>query len=184
MQVIAFYTKNTPYENEVEIWKESFKECPSKIYPIENKGSWELNCAMKPKVILSALREFDDSILYVDIDARLQRPLESIEPSELPGFCFINSTKVPPFNRQLASGTIYFPQKPNSYKILLDWIDFQEQNPTMWDQVTLQHIVESNKYKYQILAPEWIAISKIAEIKNPIIYHTQASRRLKKEING
>jgi len=177
MQVIAFYTKNTPYALEANTWKESFKSCNYKIYEVENKGSWELNCALKSKVLLSALREFNDSVLYVDIDARLIRPLEEMKYPDLPGFCFLNKVKIPPFNRQLASGTIYLPQ------LVLDWIDFQEKNPTMWDQISLQHIVESNKYEYQILPNEWLGISKIQEVENCIIYHTQASRRLKKKIN-
>jgi len=184
MQVIAFYTKDTSYKLEAEKWKESFKSCQYKIYEVENKGSWELNCALKSKVLLSALREFNDSILYVDIDAVLKRPLEAVENPNLPGFCFLESVKVASFNRQLASGTIYLPQTTESFKLVLDWIEFQEKNPTMWDQISLQHIVESNKYKYQILPDKWLGISKIAEVKDCIIYHTQASRRLKKEING
>ena len=98
-------------------------------------------------------------------------------------YCFLNQYKVPPFDRQLASGTIYFPQSVLSYKILLEWIALQKKNPTVWDQVTLQHVVESDKYEYQILPPEWLGVDRHAELENPIIFHTQASRRLKSTVN-
>jgi len=183
MRVVAFYTENTEYEKEAEIWEESFKGCSTKVYSVPNQGSWEANCGLKPEILLAALQETENPVLYVDIDARLCRPLEPISRPDLPGFCFLNQYKVPPFDRQLASGTIYLPQSVISYKIVLEWIALQKKNPTVWDQVTLQHVVESDKYEYQILPPEWLGVDKHAELENPIIFHTQASRRLKSTVN-
>lgn len=184
MRVIAFFTKDTGYEEEANIWKESFKSCDTKIYVVESRGSWEENCGIKPEILLTALQEFEEPILYVDIDARLKRPLECIEHPDLPGFCFLDKVKIAPYNRQLCSGTMYFPQTTSSFKIIIDWINLQKKNTKVWDQLVLQHIIESNKYKYQTLPTEWLGISRHNELENPIIYHTQASRRLKKEING
>jgi len=182
VRVVAFYTKDTEYEKEAEIWKDSFSSCKTALFPLENKGSWELNCAMKSQVLLSALLNFEDPILYVDIDARLCRPLEEIPDPTLPGFCFLNY-KTGDWDRQLASGTIYLPQTTTSFKILLEWGNIQEANPEVWDQVTLQHVIESNKHQYQILPKDWLGVSRHQELPNPIIYHTQASRRLKETIN-
>jgi hypothetical protein len=182
MRVIAFYTKDTEYEKLVPAWEESFKSCKTKIYPIENLGSWEENCAMKPKVLLEALLEFDDHLLYVDIDAELCRPLPFIPVPNVPGFSFLDKFKPKPFNRQLASGTIYLPQTVPTYKIVLEWLHFQQANPKMWDQMSLQHIVENMMHSYQVLPPEWCGISIHQELEDPIIYHNQASRRLKKTL--
>jgi hypothetical protein len=182
MRVVAFYTKDTKYEEEAEIWKESFKSCNTLLFPIKNEGSWELNCGKKSSVLLEALHSLNEPILYVDIDARLMRDLEEIPEPELPGFCFLNKNKVKNYGRELASGTIYFPQTVASFKILIEWTALQKRFPTVWDQKTLQDVVESNKYNYQILPPEWLGVSRHAELANPIIYHTQASRRLKSTI--
>lgn len=182
MRVVAFYTKDTKYEEEAEIWKESFKSCNTLLFPIKNEGSWELNCGKKPSVLLEALHSLNEPILYVDIDARLMRDLEEIPEPELPGFCFLNY-KAGAWDRQLASGTIYLPQTTNSFKILLEWINIQEANPEVWDQKTLQHVIESNKYEYQILPKDWLGVSRHQELPNPIIYHTQASRWLKATVN-
>lgn len=179
MQVVAFYSENTIYEEEAEIWKESFKSCDTILIPIKNMGGWLNNCRQKPYIISEALSLSKDSILYVDIDARLMRDLEEIPEPELPGFCFLNGIKVKQYNRQLASGTIYFPKKEISFQILSDWKRMQELWPGINDQRTLQEVIESNKYDYQILEKEWLGIDKFQELPNPIIHHTQVSRTLK-----
>lgn len=178
MKLIAFYTENTPYEEEAKIWKDSFSSYSTKIYPIKNKGSWELNCAMKPKIILSALVDFDEPVLYLDIDARLCSPIPEVPEPELPGICFWNQLWNPSV-RELLSGTIYMPPTENSLNLLNAWIAFQEKNPTMWDQKTFQRVIETDKYEYHVLPLDWINVSKFIKTENPIIYHTQASRRLK-----
>lgn len=196
MRVVAFYTKDTVYEQEAAIWDKSFESCDTLVYPVDSRGSWELNCGIKSEVLITALLESDEPILYVDIDARLCRPLEAIPNPELPGFCFIDGeTHCKTFNRQLGSGTIYLPQTVNSFRILLAWNKLQKENPKTWDQITLQHIVESNLFGYQVLPSEWLGIANKGRTEqeqqkyagcikhNAIIYHTQASRRFKKVIN-
>ena len=196
MRVVAFYTKDTGYEQEADIWVKSFESCDTSIYPVDSRGSWELNCGIKSEVLITALLESDEPILYVDIDARLCRPLEAIPNPELPGFCFLKQkTLCRTFNRQLASGTIYLPQTVNSFRILLAWNKLQKENPKTWDQITLQHVVESNIYGYQVLPSEWLGIAKKGRTEqeqqehagcikhDAIIHHTQASRRFKKVIN-
>lgn len=192
MRVVAFYTKDTVYEQEADIWAKSFESCDTLIYPVDSRGSWELNCGIKSEVLITALLESDEPILYVDIDARLRRPLEAIPNPGLPGFCFQkHTTNCKTFNRRLCSGTIYLPQTADSFRILLAWNKLQKENPKTWDQVTLQHIVESNMYGYQVLPSKWLGIAGKGRTEQEqgcikhkaIIHHTQASRRFKGIIN-
>ena len=181
MRVIAFYTKDTPYEKEAEIWQESFKTCKTAIYVMENQKSWEENCALKSTVLLRALEDYEDDLLYVDIDARLMRPLPVDTLGELPGLCFWNrwSDGV----RELCSGTIYLPNNDSSKVLLETWNRYQKYNPKVWDQKVLQHVVETKDFPYIELDHDWISISGHIQRENPIIHHTQASRRLKKIVN-
>jgi hypothetical protein len=189
IKVVGFYTKDTVYEEEANKLIKTLDtfSIPYYLYPIENKGQWVLNCAQKPKIIKQALDEFIDDILYLDVDARvLRRPdFEQLELS-CPGYCVWKNpyTKNP---EELASGTIYFPNNKISRAVLDDWISMQEKYPKMWDQKVLETLYK--KYPYELLHHDWINIAensnkglKFIETENPIILHTQASRRLRQKI--
>ena len=57
--VISFYTKNTPYEAEVQNLIDSCRrfDLPHQIEGVESFGSWEMNCAFKPYFILKQLKQ-------------------------------------------------------------------------------------------------------------------------------
>lgn len=178
MRVIAFYTKDTPYEKEADIWFDSFKTCKTACYVMHSQGSWEQNCAMKSAVLLKAFEDYNDDLLYTDIDARLCRPLESIPEPDLPGLCWWNP-RWAPHTRELLSGTIYIPHNDAGLSLLQKWHAFQVKNPTMWDQKALQRVVEAENIEHQILSWDWISVDRHIVVDDPIIHHTQASRRLK-----
>ena len=182
MRVIAFYTKDTPYEKEAERWMDSFKTCKTACYIMHNQGSWEKNCGMKSEVLLKAFEDYNEPLLYTDIDAILCRPLEDIPIPDLPGLCWWNPTWAPHL-RELCSGTIYIPHNDAGLEMLQKWNAFQKKHPTMWDQRALQYVVERDDIPHQILSWNWISIDTHIKPENPIIHHTQASRRLKRVIN-
>ena len=138
MIVIAYYTIDTPYEREAESFIQNMKEygVHHKVYPIESKGSWVFNCGAKPKIILDALNEFDENILYTDIDSRFVRkpPFHEIE-KDIPGYIVWHPAFRP--EGQLASGTIYIPNNDLGRKVLDAWVDEQNKDLTVWDQDTL-----------------------------------------------
>ena len=146
MRVVGFYTKNTPYEVEyAELTKEldkhnvlyTFKE-------ISAKGSWELNCGMKSKVLLEMLDTFDEDLLYLDVDARPVRELPDLE-SDVPGICWWR----PHYHKQhgeVLSGTIFLPNNESSRELLSHWIEEQEKTPTEMDQRVLQRIYKSHPH--------------------------------------
>ena len=177
MRIISFYTIDTPYEQEAEALVKTLKEFDLEyhIYSVKSKGNWALNCAQKSTVLKQALEDFDDDILYVDADARVLRRPELQD--DLPGFCIWNNMRK---QVELMSGTIYFPNNSISRNIIDDWIEAQTHKPQEWDQKVLQSVIDP--YEYIVLSLEWCYIEKFMQIQDPIILHTQASRRLRHRV--
>jgi len=186
MKIIGFYTVDTPYEQEAEEMKKTLDKfnLSYQLYEVDNQKSWELNCAQKSRILRMALDDFDENILYLDVDARVMRqpPFEDIE-KDIPGYCVWYN----PYQRQeqLCSGTIYFPNNYISRRVIEDWIYEQQKDPKQWDQVVLQRIYQ--EYDHFLLHDDWINIerntqNRFIETDNPIIVHTQASRRNKKKV--
>lgn len=187
MKIIGFYTVDTPYEDEYQKVKENFNEygLDYHFYSVENKGKWELNCGMKGNILQRALNDFDDNILYLDVDARIlkQPPLQEIEMDE-PGYIVFDS---PWEKQQLASGTIYFPNNKTSRNVINDWIEEQNSNPLEWDQVTLKKVYKNHDnflldWKWCNILGHYGPESRILETEDPIVLHTQASRRNKNKV--
>jgi hypothetical protein len=178
MKIVAYYTSNTPYEQEALAFEDSFRGQNYHIFKVDNLGQWELNCAQKPTIIKKALELFKEDILYLDIDARLVSSLPPIPSPNKIGICMWNpiwKSNTP----ELLSGTIYFPNNSDSLTLVNDWIEHQKLTPTVWDQKVLQSII--HKYDYELLDLKWVFIEKFmsAFVSEPIILHTQCSRRLK-----
>lgn len=186
MKIIAFYTANTPYEQEAEAMKKTLDKfnLSYQLYEVKNQKSWELNCAQKSRIVRMALDDFDENILYLDVDARVMRqpPFKDIE-KDIPGYCvWYNPFKS---HKQLCSGTIYFPNNKISRQVVENWMYKQQKTPTRLDQDVLQDIYR--EYDHFLLHEDWINIernsrNRFIETKDPIILHTQASRRNKKKV--
>lgn len=183
MQVVAFYTKNTPYENEVQDFIDSMTKYKVRhtIYPIKSQDCWELNCAMKPRVLLDALHTIDDNILYLDIDSRIERepPFEEIE-RDIPGLCLFKKKRKRASKKgpSLLSGTIYLPNNQSSINLVRDWLHTQQAHPYIWDQKTLQAV--SAHHEHFEMPLKWVKIfDEDMCDEEPVVVHYQASRSYK-----
>ena len=183
MRVVAYYTENTPYEEEVPAFSESLEKfgVDYKIYPIPSNGSWVKNCGQKASVIRRAIDDTEDNILYLDIDARAVRqpPFEEIE-KQIPGFCVWHGHRRGP---ELLSGTIYFPNNDLSRLVLDAWMVAQQASPNVWDQKVLQTIYQ--RFDHFNLGNHWVKIFDNSKMDNgiePIFVHYQASRRNKRRV--
>ena len=186
VRIVGFYTRNTPYELESKEMIASMEKYNLlyHLYPIDNQGQWELNCANKPSILRKALDDFpNDDLMYLDVDARVMRqpPFNEIDRG-VPGICQWNPRWHP---NEVLSGTIYLPNNDISRKLLDIWIAEQKAHPTDWDQRTLERIYD--KVPHSLLHHDWINIDKnkkltFIETPNVIINHTQASRRHKKKL--
>lgn len=182
MRVISYFTKNTPYENEVDEWLNSFKHCKTAVFSMENQESWEKNCALKCLVIKKALEDYKDNLLFVDIDARCMREFEELPQENLPGLSWWQPP-YPGMSEELLSGTIFIPNNDAGKYLVNTWISYQKANPKIWDQYVLQHVVQNKNIPHFRLNHIWIAVNGHIEIENPIIYHHQKSRKYKTLVN-
>jgi len=71
---VGFYTKNTPYEEEAKKMSDSLGRfnLSCHLYPIDSKRSWLKNAMYKPQIILQAWKDFNQPIVYLDADSRVE----------------------------------------------------------------------------------------------------------------
>ena len=178
MKVCAFYTIGTPYEELVARFKLSALNNSIKPYikGYEPQGSWELNCGLKPTFIKECLEKFKEPILYVDIDATFEAPIdESIMDGDI---CLYRLQ-----DKEVLSGTLYFKYNKRTLAFLDKWIEKQKEYPMMWDQRTLSKTLLESDIKQGKLPATYCKIFDIMKkVSGGVIVHHQASRRLKKVV--
>lgn len=198
--VITFYTPE--YKQEAELLTESCIKysIPIKSYPKPSKGSWVHNCTMKAEVILDALREFNSGVLWVDADGRFKNKpdiFENLYDYDFGCYWIPNvwnqpkNIKLKPWSRgneALAGGTLYFNNTEIAKELILAWKQESENNPTRWEQQSLQKVWENFDIKGLRTFNMSQSYCKVFDCKwfepeKPIVIeHTQASRRLKRTI--
>jgi hypothetical protein len=205
--VVTFYTPE--YKNEAEEW---LKTCEQhlkgdvfylfKAYEMPSKKSWVHNCTMKAEVILKAMKEFNSGIVWTDADARFkQYPLLFNKLQDYDFGCFWipevwnkpQNKKLKPWSRgneALAGGTLFFNNTQIAIDLIEAWKIESNQNPSVWEQQSLQKVWENFDNKglktfnfpqayCKVLDCNWFGETEIT-----IIEHTQASRKLKRIVNA
>lgn len=180
-KVVAFYTKDTPYENEIEILKASLKKhkIPHIIKGIESRGNWVLNAGAKPDFLLDILNDVDHDILYVDADAEFTCYPTIFD--DLQADIALHKRN----GTEVLSGTIFIKNRNEAKAVISAWAAEQRRKPFLWDQKTLATILKAmeNDFDFYELPAEYTKIfDKMKDVQNPIIIHNQASRRFKKMI--
>lgn len=178
MRIVAYYTKNTPYEEEVKKLEESIKKLGLTYHleGYEGQGSWVLNCGMKPIFIWEMLHKFpDEDLLYVDADAIVHKePQKSVMQGDICAHVKEGGT--------LLSGTVFFKNNERVKKLVHEWIRRQKKDPQKWDQQTLHEAIVVDGPRLGIIFKELSpAYTKIFDQDwgEPIIEHHQASRKHK-----
>ena len=175
----AFYTKGTDYENEIKGLVADLDEfnLPRCIQGVEPRGSWELNCAIKPEFLADMLRIQKRPILYLDADARIRQFPELAETMAEDIGVYYQNNKV-------LSGTIILNNTPATADLLDTWIKIQHKFPTTWDQKTLALALEecSHVSIKKLPAPYCLIFDIMRHLGPPIIEHFQASRRFKRKV--
>jgi hypothetical protein len=182
-QIVSGYTKNTPYEKEVQNLKASldkFGFSCEHIVGFENLGTWEKNCQQKALILKSKLQQLKTPIVWLDADAVLKKnPVLFYEIEKDIAFCYYRIAG----KDELLSGTIFLKPSEISFKILDEWIKLNNQNPKEWDQRTLQKIIKNFKIDYYNLPPSYCKIDYI-KCDEIVIGQNQSSRRFKSIINA
>ncbi len=192
--VVSYYTKKTPYEKEVETLINSCKKfnIESHIEGIEDKGSWEENCAFKPYFMKEKMKEFQRPLLWVDADAVFLQPLkfEDFMFSDLV-FYYDLTIKDPRFCAM--AGTVYVNGTEGGQSSLDLWCHYSDKIikaegkiPPYVDQVSLYFtILSSPSFNFTQLPIIYVKVFDryipgldLAEV---VIEHNQASRRFERE---
>jgi hypothetical protein len=172
--VIAYYTRNTPYEQEAESFADNMRKhrIPFELVGIESSGSWVENCAQKPRVIQAAMSKYPDfCIVYLDIDARCTRYPILFDT-------FKGDFGVFKWRNQVCSGTLFIRNNPIGRSIVDRWIGMMEGKRQLWDQVVLASIV--NVTEITLLPHSYCFVHDLPMKVDAVIVHYQASRKFKK----
>lgn len=180
-KVVAFYTKDTPYEGEIQNLITSMKKykIPYIIKAIESRGNWVLNAGAKPELLMDILHEVDHDIVYVDADAVFMKYPVYFDK------CKADIALHRRGGKEVLSGTIFIKNNAEAMRVISAWVGRQREKPYLWDQKTLSEVLKEyrGRFKFEDLPAEYTKIfDKMKEIKDPVIVHNQASRRFKKHI--
>ena len=183
MRVIAFYTKGTPYETEIQGLVESCKafNIPVEIVGYEPRGSWVFNCGIKPEFVWDMLSKFPgERLLYLDADARVRKMPVLIDTIDADIAAYVQPGGV------LLSGTVLFNNTEATRKLVEEWIRAQKNGPNKWDQLTLHTSIVNHGPRlglnFKELPSEYTKIFD-KPWGDPVIEHMQASRRFKNDMN-
>ncbi len=194
--VVSYYTKGTPYEEEVLHLEESCRKFGLEVYVegLENRGSWEENCAIKPYFMKKMMEKHNRPLLWVDSDAVFLKPMtfEEFMFSDLSVFTYPENTEI---HFRLGAGTIYVNATDGGRESLDLWCQQSDrireslsEMPAFADQISL-HLVLLNKPTFSIGSLP-ISYSKIFDRQADlleeeiVIEHRQASRRFKETVNS
>ena len=182
--VVAYYTLNTSYADEMQHLMASLKKfnLPMDIVGIPSQGSWQANTEYKAYFVKQMLiRHYPKDILYLNADARVQQyPVLFDNVNFDLGVYYLNG--------ELISSTVYFANNAKVSVLVDMWIAYCFRNPDRWDQQILQHVLNEKgkdlQLQVQILPPTYCKIfDTMRSVENPVIEQFQASRRFKKEVN-
>lgn len=198
MKIISFYTGH--YQWDAEQLVKSMAKLGIQNYEVEYRdqvGDWTANTQIKAPFILEKLKQ-NDAVVWTDADSRIRQfptLFDNITtdiavfylPKELAGgWTPPEHALIKDMEYYLQSGTMYFKNNDKVIKLLERWIELNEQDPTQWDQWTLQVAILESDVTVTPLPPEYIwmdgVVSTVYKNNGIIIDHTQASRRFKDKI--
>lgn len=187
--VIAYFTKDTSYQNLAQTLENSLKTLNLDYYieGIEDQGSWEKNTHYKAYFIKKCLEQYEQDLLYVDVDAIFRS--YPILINELIGSEYEIGYRTEEFRwrkDEALSGTVYLKNCERIKNMVKNWISINESKPAermkpeTWEQKNLQTSVRSNNIVYYNFPPEYTFITdthrQMFPGVIPIIEHFQESR--------
>jgi SAM-dependent methyltransferase len=191
--IVNFYTKGTPYEQEVDRLRNSVQSLgmEAEFIGTDPLDSWEHNCAYKAQFIHDIYSQFDRPVLWLDADAVVHSHPLLVAGAE-PDFA-INKAN----GWQFASGTVYFNRTELGELLLKQWLLNCQERPDIWDQIHLDSAWEKihatrplhtmwlpQTYTKIFDAPWETRIENIyPDPISPVIEHYQASRRYKTSVS-
>lgn len=141
----------------------------------DDTGTWVTNCARKPYFIRRMRAAHVGPIVWLDADARVRSQPTWPDGGDLAYHRFRD--------RELISSVLWFGDTPGAREILELWCSAQDDAPAMWDQRTLQRVIDGHRDRWDVRAlPEsHCCIDRLHSTGVvPVIEQLQASRMLKR----
>jgi len=164
---------------------------------VPNQGSWVRNCAMKPRVLASALAlSGGRPVVWVDADAEIHTEpvLFSEYARDGVDFAAHRFQWTAKHDIELLSGTVFIGCTQAGLGVLRDWgalcarvgMDSDGTRPD-WDQTLLLQVVSDGRElnarelpgAYCSIADDWARRIQLKDGEEPAIVHNQASRTRK-----
>ena len=179
--VVAYYTKNTGYEEEVKHLVASLDNHKLKrdISGIESQGDWQANTHFKPYFIKQMLtKHFPSNLLYLDADARVEQHPKLLDSASYDIGVHYKD------NKELLGSMLYLRNNGKIFELIERWITCCFAQPQIWDQKILQYVIQESEDLNLIIEHLPATYCQIFDLMRsagePVIQQFQASRRFKK----
>ena len=156
------------------------------VEEVPGKGNWSRNTKLKATYIRDKMTESPGvPIVWLDADARVRRDPVLFSTLNADMACYYRR------DTELLSGTLFFSGSQAARSVVDQWIAANERRPGVFDQKNLQQVVEQNasnpEFRLERLPPAYclfdLLVKHDKQITAPVIWHRQASRRLKEAVN-
>lgn len=180
VKVVAFYTANTPYQEEIVGLERTCKKfgLPLHKQGYANRLVWVKNAGIKPEFLLEMINRYPgEKLVYLDADARVKKQPVLFETLDCDLALYYRH------DRELLSGTIFFVANDRVRRLFQEWANNQKRNPETWDQRILARVLRCwrGELKLGKLPASYCQIfDTMRHHGKPVIEHMQASRRFKR----
>ena len=170
------------YEEEAKGLVETLEKFNLKhnVARLESLGSWNLNTKLKTTWIKKNLQEQQEPVVWLDADARVEQyPQLFFDFKDVDFACHMRR------GVELLSGALYFGNNEKTHEIVEQWIAVNARKPAVFDQRNLHEVVKTRQEKinWHLLPPTYCLFDLIVKYEgvkdSPVIWHRQASRRLR-----
>lgn len=192
--IVAYYTINTPYEQEANKLKASLDKLNVSydIVGVKNLGNWQANTRFKARFMQDMLdKHKGKNLVYVDSDAVIHQ-----YPSLFDNYPYDIAVRWQDFRwrkNECLSGTIFMANNQATRELCKRWegVNVSEgPSAKTFEQWNLGKVIEDmrreGKVKDSNLPPEYTMIFDSMRAMypniNPVIEHFQASRKLRNKI--
>ena len=192
--IFTYYTKNTPYKEEALSLKKDCKQfgVPFSCAVVKSQGKWVENTMIKPKIILKGLSSSKhDCMIWIDADARLKSYPSLFDKLDQLGVDF--AVFQMGSKSRITSGTIFMRNNKRVKAFIKDWMLLCKNTTIrLGDQHCLRDLINMGGYNthkivYKPLPYSYCFIfdDSLRQLAphipplqgNPVVVHTQASRR-------
>lgn len=197
LMIVAYYTKNTPYENEVKKLIASLDKLKLEydVVGVDDLGDWQSNTRYKAKFMREMLDKHPDhNLLYVDSDAIVHsKPI--LFEEDYPYDIAVRWQDFRWRKNECLSGTIFMTNNDATRRLCEEWgqLNIEEgKNAKTFEQWNLGKVIVKMREEGEIqdanLPPEYTMIfdsmRRMYPNIKPVIEHFQASRKYNEQRKG